>query len=42
MNKTEIEKFQQDLLGWYNIHKKPLPWRKNTEAYGSSASHDRI
>ena len=33
MNKTEIEKFQQDLLGWYNIHKKPLPWRKNTEAY---------
>ncbi|QPS71357.1 A/G-specific adenine glycosylase [Lactococcus garvieae] len=33
MNKTEIKNFQQDLLEWYNIHKKPLPWRKTTAAY---------
>ena len=33
MNEKQIKKFQSNLLNWYDQHKKPLPWRNDTEPY---------
>lgn len=33
LSNKEIKVFQKRLLDWYDKNKKPLPWRKNTQAY---------
>lgn len=31
--KSEITQFQKQILSWYNIHKRDLPWRKTSDPY---------
>src|SRR5437868_14724321 len=32
-NPREVHRFQQNLLRWYLVHRRDLPWRKDRDPY---------
>jgi A/G-specific adenine glycosylase len=33
LNVSDVKVLQEELLKWYQVHKRDLPWRKNTDPY---------